>query len=121
MADQNVFKNISFVGVRTSHLQEMRRFLLAVGYELTHEEGEFLAFNGPGRSRFELFGLNDTDHEYFRTGPVVGFEVENISTAMAFLRTLGIEFLSDVCGESGGTRWAHFTGPDGNIYEIVQH
>jgi hypothetical protein len=36
------------------------------------------------------------------------------------MRANYIEFLGPTGGEPGGYRWAHFRGPDGNVYELTQ-
>jgi catechol 2,3-dioxygenase-like lactoylglutathione lyase family enzyme len=117
----SVFKQVTFVGVRTASLSKMRSFLLRMGYEPLHEEPDFIALRAPDGSRFELFGLMRKDHQHFVTGPVVGFEVDDIEAARTRLEAEGVEILGVTGGIPGGTRWVHFRGPDGNIYEIVHH
>jgi hypothetical protein len=45
--------------------------------------------------------------------------VDDLNAARAELIAEGIEFLGPT-GEGGGSRWAHFKGPDGNTYELKQ-
>jgi len=61
-----------------------------------------------------VFGPGYPGREHFDTGPVVGFAVEDLPSAVAELQAAGIELL----GEPGPT-WQHFRGPDGNVYELV--
>ena len=60
------------------------------------------------------FGSSHPGKEHFDTGPVVGFAVRDLPTAVDELRRAGVELL----GEPGPT-WQHFRGPDGNVYELV--
>jgi catechol 2,3-dioxygenase-like lactoylglutathione lyase family enzyme len=100
----------------------MRRLLQDVlQFELVHESPGFLAFRAPNDDRFELFDLDYPEHQHFTTGPVVGFEVENIDSAVKLLRESGITFLSPIRGTPGRTQWAHFVAPDGHVYEVVKH
>ena len=33
----------------------------------------------------------------------------------------GIEFIGDIDGNPERSQWAHFRGPDGNVYELKWH
>ncbi len=117
-----MIKGITFAGVRTSALEPMRGFLAeALGFEVLHDSPGFMAFRAPNDDRFELFALDYPNHQHFTTGPVVGFEVNDIEEAVRKLTDRGIKFLSPICGSPGRTQWAHFEGPDGNVYEVVKH
>jgi catechol 2,3-dioxygenase-like lactoylglutathione lyase family enzyme len=120
--DSGMAKGITFAGVRTRALEPMRSFLGNVlGLELKHDQPGFLAFRAPNDDRFEVFAPDFPNHEHFTTGPVVGFEVEDIEAAVERLKGSGIKFLSPICGTPDRTQWAHFEGPDGNVYEVVKH
>ena len=69
----------------------------------------------PDGSKVEIFGSDTGMNSHFTTGPVVGFLVDNVSTAASELRARGIEILHAVEDE-GGNAWVHFRAPDGNIY-----
>jgi catechol 2,3-dioxygenase-like lactoylglutathione lyase family enzyme len=117
-----MIKGITFAGVRTAALEPMRHFLQEVlQFELVHESPGFLAFRAPNDDRFEVFDLDYPEHQHFTTGPVVGFEVEDIDSAVQTLKERGTNFLSPIRGTPGRTQWAHFVGPDDNVYEIVKH
>jgi hypothetical protein len=58
---------------------------------------------------------------HFITGPVVGFEVADFETATAWLVENKIEILGEIVESASGSKWAHFRGPDGNVYEFVKH
>ena len=59
-------------------------------------------------------GPDTADKEHFVTGPVVGFEVDDLPMAVEELRAAGVELLG-----SPSPTWQHFRGPDGNVYELV--
>ena len=115
-------KRISFVGVRTDAMQQMRRFYEEFfGLSLLLEEKDFVAYATSDNSRIELFGLGYTSHTHFDTGPVCGYEVDDVHMAKRQLIEYGLEVMSGVDGDPNGTQWLHFRGPDGNIYALVRH
>lgn len=108
-----------WAGTRTERFDEMVRFLgEQMALERDHEETGFVSFKTPGGDKFEVFGMNDSDHDFMTTGPVVGFGVLDVDAARSELEAAGIEFMAPTQRE-GDYRWAHFRGPDGNIYEIT--
>ena len=116
-----MISGITFLGVRTARLAEMKKFCQEVlGLPIKHEEPEFVAFHAPNGDRIELFGMDDPEHELFNTGPVVGFDVPDIVEAHQHLQASGVELLSKICGNPQGRRWLHFRAPDGNVYEVTQ-
>lgn len=114
---------ITFVGIRTQHIDQMKQFAEQVlGYKKTHDTGDFVAFTTPQGQRFELFSEGKSDKRHFPLGiPVTGFEVYDFEAAITWLNDNKIEILTGVHEGESGTRWAHFQGPDGNIYEFVYH
>lgn len=114
---------VTFVGIRTDFVQEMSQFVEAVlGYTKTHDTGDFVAFTTPDGQRFELFAKNTPDKQHFPLGvPVTGFEVADFDQAVDWLHENDIEILGGIGHGRSGTKWAHFQGPDGNIYEFVYH
>ena len=77
----------------------------------------FAAFDLPSGDSFEVFGPSVQDNQYFTTGPVVGFVVEDLPAAVAELERAGVELLGGrVDGQGMG--WRHFRAPDGNVYEL---
>lgn len=110
------------MGVKTAKFVEMKNFLQnVVGYVVKHEEEGFAAYLTPQGQRFEVFAENYPGKEHFTTGPVPGFEVKDFAAAVAWLKENQIEVLGDIVTSKSGTRWAHFRGPDGNVYEFVYH
>lgn len=115
---------MTFVGIRSKQVDGMKTFLGQVlGYQKTDDTGDFVAFSTPQGQRFELFAESTPDKQHFPLGvPVVGFEVTDFDAALAWLKSNNIEMFPDSVGEGrNGTRWAHFRGPDGNVYEFVYH
>jgi hypothetical protein len=77
------------------------------------EEG-FWVFELPDGRHVEVFSSMYPGKGHFDTGPVVGFAVEDLPSAVRELRDAGIELLG-----TPGPTWQHFRGPDGNVYELV--
>lgn len=50
---------------------------------------------------------------------VLGLRVDDLNRSIAELKGKGVHFISDV-GEYAGTRWAHFSDPEGNQLEIKE-
>jgi len=112
-------KSIRWLGTRTEKFDEMVTFYKDVlGLPQSHSEEGFAAFDMQNGDRVEVFSLDYQNHSHFTTGPVGGFEVENIETAKKEMEEKGIKFLSQIEGNS--SKWAHFEGPDGNVYELTQ-
>jgi lactoylglutathione lyase len=51
---------------------------------------------------------------------VLGLRVDDFDGAVAELMAKGIHFNPEESGEFEGTRWAHFTDPEGNQLEVKQ-
>jgi predicted enzyme related to lactoylglutathione lyase len=66
----------------------------------------------------EVFTADEPDHLHFTTGPVVGFEVDDIESARAELEAAGIVVLGPT-QRGGGLAWLHFRGSDGNVWELT--
>ena len=112
-----LFKGLVWLGVKTEKFDELSNFYSTIiGLPLIHEEPGFNVFDLPNGDRIEIFAANDETHN-FTTGPVAGFQVENIEEAKKELEEKGIHFIGEIEGNS--SKWAHFRGPDGNIYEIT--
>ncbi|WP_210506338.1 VOC family protein [Naasia sp. SYSU D00057] len=108
-------RRLGWVGTRTERAEELARFYGEVlGLPLVHSEPDFWVFELPDGSHVEVFGPRAPDHDHFTTGPVAGFAVADLPSAVEELRAAGIELL----GVAGPT-WQHFRGPDGNVYELV--
>ncbi len=65
-----------------------------------------------------VYGPGDDDHRFFGESPCVGFLVEDFAGARQEMIASGIEFIGDPQTSDEAT-WNHYTGPDGNVYEIM--
>jgi predicted enzyme related to lactoylglutathione lyase len=111
-------RGLSWMGLRVGDLAAAKGFLEQLGLELDHAEGEMAAFRTQNGDTVEVFGPGDDDHRHFDTGPVVGFEVDDIESARAELEATGVELIGGI-GRGGGMAWAHFRGPEGFVYELT--
>ena len=111
-------KGLSWMGIRVSDLEAARSFFETLGLEHRHSEGEMIAFGAKNGDTVEAFGPGDEDHRHFDSGPVVGFEVEDVEAARRELESAGFEFAGPI-ERGGGMRWTHFRGPDGMLFELT--
>lgn len=111
-------RGLSWLGIRVTDLGGAKAIFERLGLSLDHAEGEMVAYKTANGDTVELFGPGDEDHRHFDTGPVVGFEVDDIEAARRELEATGVEFLGGV-GRGGGFAWAHFRGPEGFVYELT--
>lgn len=112
------FKGIVWVGVRTSKFDELCSFYETVAKLPTaHHEDGFRVFDLPNGDKIEVFSNTYPENKEFASGPVVGFLVSNIEEARKEMEASGIEFMGPIQGTN--SKWSHFKGPDGNIYEIT--
>ena len=110
-------RGLGWVGTRTPKAAELARFYEDVlGLPRDQAEPEFWAFKLPDGSKAEVFAEETPDKTHFTTGPVVGFVVSDLPSAVEELARAGVELV----GEPGPS-WQHFRGPDGNVYELVSH
>ncbi len=110
---------LSWVGTRTERFEETTHFFEEVmGIERDDEQPGFVSFKTHRGDKVEVFGADESEHGFMTTGPAVGFAVTDIDGARSELEAAGIEFMEPTQRE-GDFRWAHFRGPDGNIYEIT--
>jgi catechol 2,3-dioxygenase-like lactoylglutathione lyase family enzyme len=113
--------SISWLSVTTEKLDAMRDFYERVfGLEPVYEEPGFVLFRLANGTGIEVFSTDYPGRAAFTTGPVAGFEVEDVAAARAELEAAGIEFVTPLSTGEGGSQWTHFLGPDGNIYEITR-
>jgi catechol 2,3-dioxygenase-like lactoylglutathione lyase family enzyme len=112
---------VSWLGTRTERYDPMVAFLRDVlELEVAHEEPGFAVFRCPNDDLVEVFAPgHEHAQEFFTTGPVAGFRVDDVDTAKAELEAGGIEFLGERGSTEDGHAWWHFRAPDGNVYEIT--
>ena len=111
-------KGITWLGIRTRKFSEMENFFGKLfNIPTVYQEPGFLAFDLPNGDRVELFAEDYVSHNHFTTGPVAGFEVEDVEVARVEMERAGVEFIGPIeIGEDSS--WSHFRGPDGNVYEL---
>lgn len=56
----------------------------------------------------------------FTTGPIPGFEVDDVVSARAEMEAAGIKFIGPIRGGPPRNTWSHYYAADGNIYFICQ-
>ncbi len=114
---------VVWVGIRTDDLDALCKFYADVlRLHLVHRckqdhaifqtvNGDYVALYGPSTSHYKLF----------THGPVVGFRVGDIVAARAQMEAQGIKFAGPTRSrENGRWKYAHYRGPDGNLYELVE-
>jgi catechol 2,3-dioxygenase-like lactoylglutathione lyase family enzyme len=114
-------RGLTWVGTKTSNYDAMRMFFRDVlGLPIHLEQPDFTDFELPNGDTIELFGPGDQETDHFTTGPVVGFFVDDIDEARAELEASGtVQFFGETVKADDGWSWAHFTAPDGHIYELT--
>jgi glyoxylase I family protein len=111
-------KRLSWLGIRTERFEEMTTFLeQALGLRKEIAERGRAMFRLPNGDPIDVFDTSDERYLHFTTGPVVGFLVEDVEAAAAQLEAAGGELIGSV-QRGDGFAWAHFRGPDGNLYEL---
>jgi catechol 2,3-dioxygenase-like lactoylglutathione lyase family enzyme len=107
--------SLGWCGSRTEHHAALAQFYEHVlGLRRVRTEPGFWVFELPDGNHVEVFSPDYPGKDHFTTGPVVGFAVTDLPTAVEELRAAGVELLG-----GPGSTWQHFRGPDGNVYELV--
>jgi catechol 2,3-dioxygenase-like lactoylglutathione lyase family enzyme len=106
---------LGWCGTRTDRDEAMARFYEQVlGLPLVHTGPGLRVYELADGRHVEIFGPEYAGRDHFDSGPVVGFAVDDLPSAVEELRAAGVQLL----GEPGPT-WQHFRGPDGNVYELI--
>lgn len=114
-------KGLTWLGIRTEKFEETCKFYEeTLGLPVVSTEEGRRVYRLADGGAIAVFSEEFETHQHFTTGPVVALHVENVDEARTKLEAEGIEFLSPTRGTKGITRWAHFRGVDGNIYEIAE-
>ena len=112
-------QSIRFVGVRTDALAAMSSLYgELLGAEVVSLGDGAARFRAADGTSIEVYAADDPDHDFFGTGPVVGFRVEDFAGVRARMVAAGIAFVGEP-QRDGGAIWNHFVAPDGNVYEII--
>ncbi len=110
-----------WMGVPTDDFEGSVAFFRDVmGLEVQHLEEDFAVLRLAGGEAVEVFGPSIRGQAQFATGPVVGFQVEDVARSREEMEAAGVEFVGPVHSGEEGALWSHFKGPDGKIYEITQ-
>ena len=111
---------LGWLGVRTANASAMCLFYRDVlGLEVLHEQTNGTMFRLADGTEVHVYSGDDPEHDFFSSGPVVGFAVDSFCAAQAALLRAGIEFVYPQAQRRDGRAWQHFRGPDGNVYEII--
>jgi catechol 2,3-dioxygenase-like lactoylglutathione lyase family enzyme len=112
-------QSIRFVGVRTDALEAMTSLYRdLLGAEVVSLESRLGRFRAGDGTSIEVYAADDPDHDFFGSGPVVGFRVDDFPATRARMVEAGIAFVGDP-QRDGGAIWNHYIGPDGNVYENI--
>lgn len=112
-------KALIWLGVKTPQFDAMTKLYKNVmGLELFRQEATSSRFRLENGTEVHVYGPADEDHDFFGSGPVVGFLVDDIEQARAEMEAAGVEFIGEVQASETHS-WNHFRGLDGNIYEIM--
>jgi catechol 2,3-dioxygenase-like lactoylglutathione lyase family enzyme len=110
-------RRLGWLGIRTARFDEMVRFLeTALGLRVELRQPGRVLFLLPNDDPIDVFDEADERYQHFTTGPVVGFVVDDVARAREELAAIGTWVGPVQQGE--GFAWAHFRGPDGNLYEL---
>lgn len=110
-------KRLGWLGVRTEGFDDMVGMLRDVmGLSLELEEPGRAMFKLPNGDPVDVFHTSVERYRNFTTGPVVGFVVDDVERGIRELAEAGVEVYDVQRGD--GFMWAHFRGPDGNLYEL---
>lgn len=110
---------IGFVGMRSDRLDEMvKLFGDVIGVPPERQTGNLPGFRLADGTVLELCGSGDGYHAFFKTGPVVGFRVDDLEATRLKMVEAGIGFIGEV-QSADGKSWQHFYCPDGTVAEII--
>jgi catechol 2,3-dioxygenase-like lactoylglutathione lyase family enzyme len=110
---------IAWIGVRSAQASALRTlFGDVMGMSVVRDDPSAARFRLADGVRVDVYSHDDAWHAFFGTAPAVGFLVDDAAAARVELEAVGMTFLSDM-QRDGREVWAHFRGPDGNVYEIL--
>jgi catechol 2,3-dioxygenase-like lactoylglutathione lyase family enzyme len=112
-------RGLVWLGVRTEQFdQTVSLYRDVLGLRPFHEDAASVRFRLPNGTEIHVYGPADVDHGFFGSAPVVGLLVDDVGRARAAMEAAGVEFIGPI-QSADGSRWNHFRGPDGNVYEIM--
>ncbi|HLQ62373.1 MAG TPA: 4a-hydroxytetrahydrobiopterin dehydratase [Candidatus Acidoferrales bacterium] len=112
---------LAWLGTRSTAAAETADFFARVlGLQLEQSRNDLWVFKLPDGSAVEVFGPANPDNRHFSGGPVIGFLVDDLESAVAELRQAEVEIVFGPRSSPDGSAWVHFRGPDGNLYELTR-
>lgn len=112
-------KGLVWVGTATERYDDTVAFFRDVlGLSTFHTSDHLTVLKLATGDWVEVFGPGHEHFAEFDRGPVVEFLVDDLDAARSELEGRGVEFLH-ANHAWGDFAWAHFRGPDGNIYGIT--
>jgi hypothetical protein len=112
-------RKVGFVGFRSSDLAGLRRiFEEGFGFRPTDIAEDQVGYSTEDGTRVEAYSETNAFHEFFTTGPVIGFTVEDFDIGWRKLTRLGIDAITEI-QEVDGRKWVHFRLPDGTVCELI--
>ena len=116
----------SWVGLLVSDFEKSIDFFSKVlGLSLDHEDTARVVahFLLPSGQMLEVFGPSNRQrkakYELF-DGPVIGFQVDDLSNAVDEMKFRGAQFVTQIETAPDGDSWAYFLGPGDTLFTIAQ-
>jgi hypothetical protein len=105
--------------MRSEYFEEtVALFRDVIGVPVAREADGLVGLTLGDGTVLELYGPEEEFHDFFTTGPVVGFKVDDFDKTRAAMVAAGIAFIGEPeCAY--GTSWQHFYCPDGTVAEII--
>jgi catechol 2,3-dioxygenase-like lactoylglutathione lyase family enzyme len=111
-------QRLGWLGIRTDRFDEMAEFFESkLGLRKAIDQPCRAMFELPNGDPIDIFHSSDERYRHFTTGPVVGFVVDDVEKARQELVDAGVGDVGPFM-RGDGFAWAHFRGPDGNLYEL---
>src|SRR5215204_4766153 len=118
------YLGLVWAGVNVEDLEASISFYQrALGLPLLDRGTNWAHFDSGAGTLLELFTGGTSTHEpkgADQQSIVLGLRVEDLDRAIAELEENGVHFIPEESGEFAGTRWAHFSDPEGNQFEVKE-
>lgn len=112
---------VGWIGWRSDDVDKMVGFLRDVmGIRLERvAEGGYWAGSLDDGTIVEVFDAAGGRNRHMGVGAAVGFVVSDAEGATEALRRAGVEIVLEAQYGESGQCWAHFRGPDGGVYQVM--
>ena len=118
------YLGLVWAGVHVEDLESSIAFYQnALGLSLLGRGEDWAHFDSGAGTLLELFtgGTSMAEPKKpHQQSIVLGLRVEDLDRAIAELGEKGVHFIPEESGEFEGTRWAHFSDPEGNQLELKE-